>query len=60
VARNKEPGTDYPSIPPKQDDLAKWLRESEAADPFDEAAQQKLSKLIAEIATKRTKKQRAP
>jgi hypothetical protein len=55
MARSKEPGTHVPTDPLQQDNLPQ-LRQSEVPDPFDEAAQQRLSKMIAEIATRRTKK----
>jgi hypothetical protein len=58
MARKKELETDTPVAPPNADDLARLLLENEALDPFDEAARQRLSKVIAETATRRTKKKR--
>lgn len=59
MARKIEP--DVPADPAKQEDnAAKLLRESEAADPFDKAAEQRFGRLIAEIITKPTKKPPRP
>ena len=51
MARKKEPAPSVPADPAKQK-AARLLSDSEAPDPFDDAAQQRFGKLIAEIAGK--------
>jgi hypothetical protein len=51
MARKKQPAPNVPADPGKQK-AARLLSDSEAPDPFDDAAQQRFGKLIAAFAAK--------